>query len=80
MMKSNKYDELALKHAEHYGIVKYRVKGKYMIYNQNYHNKEFICGKWTMKPCTYQRIVDLDTEDIKTVQLKRLQSDGWENV
>ena len=73
------YNDLAREHAERFGIVDYRVKGRYMIYNQNYHNKEFI-GKWVSKPCTYQRRVNLDTMEIETVKLKRLQKDGWANV
>lgn len=74
------YNNLALLHAEKYGIITYKVKNFYMIYNQNYYNKEFFNGKWTSKPCTYQRIVDLRTNTIQSKKLKRLQKDGWDNV
>lgn len=40
-----KYDELALRYAEHYGILTYKVSGNLMIYNQNYQNNEFIGGR-----------------------------------
>lgn len=70
----------ALCYAESKGIVSYRVKNNYMIYNQNYSNKECIGGSWVENPCTYQRTVDLDSGVVTTKKLKRLQKDGWNNV
>lgn len=80
MDKRGIYDDKALKYAEHYGIITYRVKGNTMIYNQNYNNTEFINGRWVSKPCTYQTIVNLDTGNELRNKLKRLQKDGWDNV
>ncbi len=70
------YDEIALAYAEKYCIILYKVKGRYMIYNQNYYNSEFI-GKWIRKPCTYQRTVNLDTMEVTSRQLQRINKDGW---
>lgn len=74
------YDSKALRYAEHYGILTYKVKNNIMIYNQNYYNKEFINGKWIENPCTYQRTIDLDDGLEKSKRLQRLQKDGWDNV
>ena len=70
----------ALCYAENKGILKYRVKNSYMIFNQNYSNKECIGGSWVENPCTYQRTVDLDSGVVTTKKLQRLQKDGWSNV
>lgn len=78
-MGSNKYEDLALQYAEKYGIISYKVKGKFMIYNQNYYNGEYL-GKWVRKPCTYQRKVNLETGETVTKKLGRLVKDGWNNV
>lgn len=80
MSKKEYYINKALKYAEYYGIITYRVKGSFMIYNQNRRNKEFIGGKWTENPCTYQIRVNLDTMRTEALKLKRLRKDGWDNV
>lgn len=80
MASTEYYEAKALAHAERYGILEYRVKKNIMIYNQNYKNTEYINGKWRDTPCTYQRIVNLDTGEISTKKLQRLQKDGWHNV
>ena len=74
------YEFKALCYAESRGIVSYRVKNSYMIFNQNYSNKECIGGSWVENPCTYQRTVDLDSGAVTTKKLQRLQKDGWDNV
>lgn len=74
------YNNKALQYAEHYGIITYRVKGKYMIYNQNYNNSEFVNGKWTKNPCTYQRTINLETGEESSRKLGRMQKNGWDNV
>ena len=74
------YHYKATMYVEKYGIVSYKIIDKHIVYNQNYYNKEFIKGKWINRPCTYQRIVDLDTGKTESKQLKRLQKDGWNNV
>lgn len=77
---SNKdYNQIALEYAEKYGIITYKVKDNYMIYNQNYKNSEFI-GKWVEKPYTMQRKVNLETMQTDSIKLKRVQKDGWDNV
>lgn len=78
-MAGKKYEELATRYAEQYGIIVYKVKGKYMIYNQNYYNSEYL-GKWVRKPCTMQRTVNLDTFEVQSRQLQKLQPNGWHNV
>jgi RimJ/RimL family protein N-acetyltransferase len=80
MKKQELYNEKAIKYAERYGIVTYRLKGKYLIYNQNYKNTEFIDGKWRDNHCTYQRTVDLETLQETSKKLERLQRNGWDNV
>lgn len=45
MTKREYYEQKALEYAEHYGILTYRIKGSFMIYNQNRRNKEFLGGK-----------------------------------
>lgn len=69
MSKKEYYINKALKYAEYYGIITYRVKGSFMIYNQNRRNKEFIGGKWTENPCTYQIRVNLDTMQTEALKL-----------
>ena len=73
------YEQRALEYAEKYGVVTYKVVGNKMIYNVNFYNSEFI-GKWVRKPCTVQRAVNLDTMEVTSKQLKRLQKNGWDNV
>ena len=75
-----KYDALALSYAEHYGILTYKVSGNLMIYNQNYQNNEFIGGRWQANPYTYQRTVNLDTMEVTTKKLQRMNKNGWDNV
>ena len=73
------YTQKALEYAEKYGIITYKVDGKYLIYNQNYNANEFK-GKWTRKPHTMQRRVDLDTMAVESRKLDRVQKNGWDNV
>lgn len=80
MSDCNYYESKALIYAEEYGIISYKVKDNIMIYNQNYSEDEFIRGKWTSKPCTYQRLLNLDSGNTDTRKLQRLQKDGWDNV
>jgi hypothetical protein len=80
MTKREYYEQKALEYAEHYGILTYSIKGNLMIYNQNYNNNEFIGGKWTKNPCTYQRTINLDTGEESSKRLQRLQKNGWDNV
>ncbi len=80
MDSNDTYTNKALQYAERYGIITYKVKGKYMIYNQNYSNSEFMGGKWVSKPCTYQTVVDLETGNESRNKLQRLQKNGWDNV
>lgn len=72
------YAQRALEYSEHYGIVTY-VNNK-MTFNQNYNNSEFIRGAWRRNPSTYRRTVNLDTFEVKTEKLQRLQKNGWDNV
>lgn len=80
MTNKERYEQLAIEYAEKYGIISYRIIGNKMKFNQNYYNKEFIKGKWRNNPCTYQRVLDLDTMQLNTIKLKRLQKDGWNNI
>ena len=73
------YNQIALMYAQQFGILDYKVKGKYMIFNQNYINREFV-GTWISKPCTYQRKVNLDTLKTETIKLKRTNRNGWNNT
>lgn len=36
------YEKLALVYVKNYGIVSYKVKGKYLIYNQNYNISSYL--------------------------------------
>lgn len=74
------YAQRALEYSEHYGIVTYKVVNNKMTYNQNYNNSECIGGVWKRNPSTYRRIVNLDTLEVKTEKLQRLQKNGWDNV
>ena len=64
-MTSRDYEVMAAQWAEKYGIVDYKVKGKYMIYNVSYPATMFE-PRYTM-----QRQVDLTT--MRTVVNKKLQ-------
>lgn len=79
MIMKEIYKQRALEYAEKYGIITYKVIGNKMIYNVNFYNSEFI-GKWVRKPCTMQRTVNLDTMEVTSKQLQRLQKNGWDNV
>lgn len=74
------YSQKAFDYVGKYGVLTYRINGKYLIYNQNYYNREFIGNRWRTNPCTYQRIVNLDTDEVETRRLKKLQKTGWNNV
>lgn len=63
--KKDYYNNLAIEWAEKYGIVEYRVNGKYLIYNVSY-------PSYLAEPRrTYQFKVDLDIG--KTVENKLLK-------
>ena len=79
MIMKEIYKQRALEYAEKYGIITYKVIGNKMIYNVNFYNSEFI-GKGVRKPCTVQIAVNLDTMEVTSKQLKRLQKNGWDNV
>lgn len=82
MSDCNYYESKALLYAEEYGILSYKVKGNIMIYNQNYNEggEVFVNGRWILRACTYQRLLNLDSGNTETKKLKRLQKDGWDNV
>ena len=69
-MNREKIESLALRYAEKYGIIEYRVKGNSMIYNVSYpaylYNKRY----------TIQHEVNLITGDHKSVTLKRYEPKG----
>lgn len=69
------YAQLAIVWAEKYGIVEYRVKGKYMIYNKSY-------LAYLYEPrYTVQHTVDLDAmKELPTKRLKRYDPKGRYNV
>ena len=68
------YEHLARAWAEEYGIVKYRVNGKYMIYNVSY--PAVACEPRR----TYQFKVDLKLfKTVESKQLKRYDPEGVYN-
>lgn len=68
------YEDRATMYAERYGIVVYRVKGKYMIYNKSY--SEYLCNP----RYTVQHKIDLDTGKDETRVLKKFDKKGYLNV
>ena len=71
---SNYYNNRAIAWAEEHGIVEYRVKDKYMIYNVSY--PAIACEPRR----TYQFKVDLDTgKTVESKQLKRYDPKGVYN-
>lgn len=78
-MSKMSYQDKALMYAERYGIIDYRVEGKYIIWNQNYTNSEFMGGKWMNKPFTIQAKVNLDNYKMQSRKLQKLQRNGWNN-
>lgn len=68
------YDQNALQYAEKYGIISYRVTGRYMIYNKSF-------PKYLRNEAyTVQFKIDLDTMScIKSTTLKRVMKDGYNN-
>lgn len=74
------YDDRAVQYAEKYGIITYKVDGKFLIFNRNVHDKNFISGKWVDKPYTIQTKVDLDTYEYIQKKLMKLQKNGWDNA
>jgi hypothetical protein len=68
-----KYKELALQYAEKYGIINYKLSGRYMTYIINFRLDSF------GSVATYKRKVNLDTLEVKTVRLKKYNPDGWKN-
>lgn len=59
------YDAKALSFAEHYGIILYKVEGRFMIYNVSY--PPYL----TNRGYTIQHTVNLDTMQETTVMLSR---------
>lgn len=74
------YSKKATAYAERFGIITYKVKGKYLIYNTNFNEKNCINGKWKSKTVTYQRVVNLDTMEVTSKKLARAQKNGWDNT
>lgn len=70
----------ALMYAEKYGIRKYRVSGKYLVYFRNYRNTEFKHGAWRRCDRSYKYTVDLETMKIRSEQLPEIVQEGWLNV
>ena len=68
------YNQLAAAWAEEHGIVEYRVKGKYLIYNVSYPAMVYEPRR------TYQFHIDLDTgRTVVNKQLKRYDRKGVYN-
>lgn len=61
------YEQRGLEYVEKYGVITYKVIGNKMIYNSEFSSKQ------VRKPCTMQRIVNLDTMGVKSKQLHRFQ-------
>lgn len=70
---NNLYTKTAINIAETYGIVKYKISGKYFIWNVSFpaylNNKRY----------TVQHIIDMDTMEEQTKTLKRYDKDGEYN-
>ena len=68
------YEAKAAMFAERYGIVVYKVKGKYMIYNKSY-------SAYLNNPrYTVQHKIDLDTGKDETKVLKKFDKKGYLNI
>ena len=68
------YEERALRWAEQYGIIEYKVQGNKMIYVQTY-------GGGYEKPYTMKSTINLDTMTTESrIKLKRLNRKGYYNV
>lgn len=68
------YEERALRWAEQYGIIEYKVQGNKMIYVQTY-------GGGCEKPYTVKSTINLDTMTTESrIKLKRLNRKGYYNV
>lgn len=67
------YKQKAISYCERYGIVYYRIKGKYLVYNVSY--PEYLGNP----RYTVQHIVDLQTGKEETKILKRFDSRGLYN-
>ncbi len=75
------YEVQAEKWAEQYGIVTYKVKGRFMTYHQNYIEDVRVANRYEKRPVTYKRVIDLDKMvTVENTMLSRLQKDGWDNV
>jgi len=69
------YRELASCWAVRYGIIDYKVKGHYMIYNKSY------SGTVYEPHYTIQHTVDLSTmQELPTKKLKRFDKNGYNNT
>ena len=68
------YEEKALQFVERFGIVQYKVKGHFLIYNQSYPATVYEPHR------TYQHTVDLDTMKDTVKQLKRFDAKGYYNT
>ena len=73
-------NDAALEYAAKYGIKKYRVSGKYLVYFQNYRDIEYNAGEWRRRTRSYKRTVDLETLSVRTEQFPSIVQDGWCNV
>lgn len=68
------YTDRADTFAETYGIITYKVSGRYMVFYTNFYTD---CTY--KKAVTYKSIVNLDTMKEKRTALKKLNRTGWEN-
>ena len=75
MNKQINYEQRAIAWAENYGIVEYKVKGRYMVYNKSY-------NAYLNEPrYTIQHTVDLNTmTELPTKRLKRFDPKGRYNT
>ena len=60
-LKVNEYDQRALRYAERYGIVTYRIRGNEMTYTETFN----------VEGCTYDVSVNLDTMREKRTKRKK---------
>lgn len=73
------YELKAQRFAERYGIVDYDVVRNTMVYYDNHRGKEYVGGVLKFVSYTMKRTVNLDTGDIVSIRLKRLNKRGWNN-
>jgi hypothetical protein len=69
------FEDKAILWAERYGIIDYRIKGHYMVYNKSY--PATMCEPHY----TIQHTVDLVTmQELPTKKLKRFDRNGYNNT